>query len=192
MRPVRIAAIANTLGNAAAFGMLAFLVVYAVEHGVSLALAGTLLAAVSVLSAVTRIALGHLADRRGGDRIGGVVVLLAAATGGYLLLIVGTPAAVVVGALIGGLGWGWGGLMMLAVVERHAEAPGEMISLTMSGIFLGACLGPLIAGVLIAQLSYTAAWIACAALAGTAAGLFAAVRAELRPAVVLDGSAARP
>jgi len=181
LRPVRVAALANTLGNAAAFGLSSFLVVYAVDNGISVGTAGALLAAVSLLSAATRVLLGHRADRRGeGDRMNAVIALLAAATVGYLVLILGTPGAIVAGAIVGGLGWGWGGLVMLAVVEYQREAPAEAISLTMTGIFLGACIGPLIAGVLAAQFSYTATWIACAAMAVAAAGLYASVRNELR------------
>lgn len=186
MRPVVAAAVANAFGNAAAFGLTSFLVVFATDRGVTPGAAGLLLAAVSLLGGLSRIALGHRVDRRGGDRMAGVAPMLTMAAGGYVAMATGQPVLVVAGAAAAGVGaWGSAGLVLLAVIERHRRAPGHAIGVTMTGIFVGACVGPLVAGVLIAHISYAAAWLACAGMASVAAAIYASVRrqfaAEARP-----------
>ena len=75
---VHALALAAALASAAGVGFVSFLVLYAVEQGISQAAAGLLLAGASLISAASRIGLGVFTDRRGGDPLQPVVGMLVA------------------------------------------------------------------------------------------------------------------
>jgi MFS family permease len=175
---VHALALAAALASAAGVGFLAFLVVYGTGEGIGEAAAGLLLAAVSLVAATGRVALGWLADRRPDDPLGPVAVSLTASVMAYALLLVGGPAAIALGAVLaGGLGWTWTGVLNLAVVQRTPEAAAWAVGVLLSGLFAGAVAGPLVVGLLAEQELFTAAWITCAAFALLAALTIMAVRA---------------
>ena len=62
-------AVAAALASAAGVGMVSFLVSYSVENGIGETAAGLLLGAVSLTAAASRIGLGSLLDRSGGDAL---------------------------------------------------------------------------------------------------------------------------
>jgi Na+/melibiose symporter-like transporter len=135
---VHLLAVAAVLASAAGVGLVAFLVVYAIDSGLSESQAGLLLAGVSLSASISRLAVGGMADRGGHDALGAVVAMLALSAGGYLLLIVREPAAVLAGALfVGRVGWAWPGALTLAVVRRTPEAPAWAVGVMMSGLFPG-------------------------------------------------------
>ena len=78
--------------------------------------------------------------------------------------------------LAGGLGWSWPGALTLAVVERRPDAPAWAVGVMMTGLFVGAVVGPLVVGLLAEHDLFAAGWIACAAFALLAALTVAAVR----------------
>ena len=158
-------ALAAALASAAGVGFISFLVLYAVESGMSQAAAGLLLVAVSLAATVSRIGVGVFADRRGQEPLRPVAAMLAVSIGGYLLLIAGEPALIVVAALLAGsFGWAWPGGLTLAVVQRSPGAPAWAVGVLMAGLFSGAIAGPLLVGVLAEQEQFALAWSACAAL----------------------------
>jgi len=74
--------------------------------------------------------------------------------------------------LIGfGLGWSWPGLLAFAVVRRHPEAPAAATSVTQTGVYAGASVGPLGFGLLATHAGYPAAWVVAAVAMTLACGL---------------------
>jgi MFS family permease len=179
---VHALALAAALASAAGVGLVSFLVLYAVECGMSQAAAGLLLVAVSVAATVSRIGVGVFADRRGQEPLRPVATMLAISVGGYLLLIAGEPALIVVAALVaGGFGWAWPGGLTLAVVQRSPDAPAWAVGVLMAGLFSGAIAGPLLVGALAEQEQFALAWSACAGFALLAAFTVLAVRVLATP-----------
>jgi MFS family permease len=173
---------AAVLASAAGVGFVSFLVTYAVDSGISEVAAGLLLAGVSLMATISRIALGVLADRGRQEPLRPVAAMLVASVAGYLLLTVGEPGVIVASALLaGGLGWAWPGGLTLAVVQRSPQAPGWAVGVMMTGLFVGAVTGPLLTGLLAEEDLFDAAWIACASLALLAAAtIVATLRGEAR------------
>jgi MFS family permease len=174
---IRALAVAAVMASAAGVGFIAFLVTYSVDQGIGEGAAGLLLGAVSLASTISRVGLGVIADRSGGDALRLTALVLAASVAGYLLLIVGEPAVIVLAALIvGSVGWSWPGTLTLAVVFRRPDAPAWAVGVMMSGLFAGAAAGPLLVGLLAEHDHFAAAWSLCAGLALAAAATIALTR----------------
>jgi MFS family permease len=169
--------LAAVLASAAGVGLVAFIVIFAVDSGLSEGAAGLLLAGLSLTAMISRIVLGVMADRPGLDPLRPVAAMLAASTVGYLALTAATPVPVVAGALlVGVLGWSWPGALQLAVVQRSPDAPAWAVGVLMSGLFAGAVAGPVVVGLLAGAGWFGGGWIACAVFALGAAGTVAATR----------------
>ena len=182
MTSVHALAVAAALASAAGVGMIAFLVLYAVESGMSQAAAGLLLVAVSLAATVSRIGVGVFVDRRGQEPLRPVATMLAISVVGYVLLVAREPALIVVAALLaGGFGWAWPGGLTLAVVQRSPNAPAWAVGVLMAGLFSGAIAGPLLVGVLAEQDQFAPAWSACAGFALLASCTVSAVRVLATP-----------
>jgi MFS family permease len=168
-------AFAAVLASAAGVGFVSFLVTYAVDSGMSEGAAGLLLAGVSLAATLSRILVGVFADRAGQEPLRPVATMLAASVAGYLLLTVGEPGVIAAAALLAGsLGWAWPGGLNLAVVQRSPGAPAWAVGVMMTGLFVGAIVGPLFTGFLAEDDLFTIAWIICAGLALLAAATIAA------------------
>ena len=164
------------LAGAAGTGLVSFVVVYAVDSGFSESGAGLLLGGLSLAAAASRIALGLVSDRSGGDPLRPVAPMLLAGAGGLLLVATGEPAALVAGALLaGGVGWAWPGALTSAVVARAPAAPGWAVGVMMAGLFAGSVAGPLVTGLLADRGRFTLAWLTLAAFALLAAATVARV-----------------
>ena len=61
-------------------------------------------------------------------------------------------------ALAFGGGWGWGGLVLLALTRASPTALGRAMGIVQIGPMAGAVLGPLLFGALAANASFGAAW----------------------------------
>jgi MFS family permease len=171
---VRLIGAAAVLASGAGVGMVSFLVLYAVDEGMSETAAGLTLGAVSLAAATSRIVLGWASDRRTGDPLLVTAAMLAASAGGYVLLAAGGAGAIVAGAVVvGTIGWGWPGTFQLAVVRRAPEAPAWAVGVMLSGLFVGAVAGPLVVGLLVDGGAFAGAWAACAACAVAAAAVTA-------------------
>jgi len=176
---VHALAVAAALASAAGVGFISFLILYAERSGMSQSAAGLLLVAVSLAATVSRVSVGVLADRRGGEPLRPVAAMLAASIGGYLLLMTGEPWVIVVAALVAGaFGWAWPGGLTLAVVQRSPGAPAWAVGVLMAGLFTGAILGPLVVGLLAEAERFAVAWAVCAACALAAAVTVAVTRAN--------------
>jgi MFS family permease len=181
---IRALALAAVLASAAGVGFIAFLVTYSVDQGIGEGAAGLLLGAVSLAATISRVGLGVIADRSGGDALRITALVLAGSAVGYLLLISSEPALIVLAALVvGSIGWSWPGTLTLAVVFRRPDAPAWAVGVMMSGLFAGAAGGPLLVGLLAEHDHFAAAWSLCAGLALAAAGTIALTRRFERSAV---------
>jgi MFS family permease len=174
---IRALAVAAVLASAAGVGFISFLVTYSVDQGIGEGAAGLLLGAVSLTATISRVGLGLIADRSGGDALRLTALVLAGSVAGYLLLIAGEPAVIVLAALIvGSIGWSWPATLTLAVVFRRPDAPAWAVGVMMSGLFGGAAGGPLLVGLLAEHDHFAAAWSLCAGLALAAALTIALTR----------------
>jgi cyanate permease len=142
-----------------------FLTTYAVASGFEEGTAGLLLAVASFSGLAGRVVLGWLSDRINVG-LGAVAILLVVGACGVLLLTTGTPALISIGAVVAfGGGWAWAGVFNLAIVRRNPSAPAVATGYTQAGVYAGAGIGPLAFGVVAANVSFVAAWIALAAVA---------------------------
>jgi MFS family permease len=186
LNTVHVLAIAAALASAASTGLIAFLVVFSIESGMSGDAAGALLAVTGLTAAASRIGVGALADKIAGRASADLLVLLAISCAGFLLLLTGEPALIAAGALAaGGLGWGWTGLLNLIAVREARYTPEEAVGITMSGVFAGALVGPILVGVIADSVGFDAAWlmtIAFVLAAGVAVAAAAARTAQDRRA----------
>lgn len=161
------------LGSAAATALSTFFVGHGVALGMAAGTAGVALAATSAATIGVRLVLGLLGVRVPG-RATSAVLLLAGAAGFALLVVPSVPAAWAGALLAGGAGWGWTGVLGLAVVQSHPDAPGASTALVQAGGCAGGIAGPLLMGALTERHGYSAGWLAMAAFAAVA-GLVAAL-----------------
>ncbi|HJS71991.1 MAG TPA: MFS transporter [Acidimicrobiia bacterium] len=174
-----LAAIAGGIGVAAASGVGIFLTDSAVAMGMSPGGAGILLAVGSVAGIAARIGAGARADRTGGPQFKliaamlavGAVTMALGGTGNAALLVVGT-----IGAFTGG--WAWTGIYFLSLVMTYPHRPGAVTGIAVAGLGLGNATGPLLFGVAAQTLSFEAAWLGAAMVAGAASILMARAAAQ--------------
>jgi predicted MFS family arabinose efflux permease len=167
-----------------------FLVSGAVESGLGEGVAGLLLTIGSALGIASRLANGVRADVRGRGHLRVVALMLlggAAACAAFALsepwsYILATPLAFAAG-------WAWPGLFNLAIVRANPQAPGFATSVTQTGTYVGAGVGPLAFGVLVGGAGYGWAWLATAGAAVLAAGAVVVGRARLRSLGIATGRA---
>lgn len=183
-RELVVLAAAAGLAAGPANGVGTFLVEYAVEIGIGVGRAGTLLAAVSALGLVARVSIGRAYDLRPDIDLGLVAALMLVGCGAFLAfpLAEAVPARLwLLATLAFAGGWGWPGLYTVIVASRNAHAPAGATGIAQTGIFTGAVVGPLVLGQTIARVSWAAAWTVAALgqLAG-AAIVLAVLRARRR------------
>jgi MFS family permease len=181
VRPLVLLAIAGGFGSGAGGAVGSFLVASAVDVGITERTAGFLLAGTSVFIIATRLLVGHLADRRGGGFFGMVAIMLASGATGFALLAAGEVPVFIAGALIASVaGWGWPGLFQFAIVDHDRSIAALATGITQTGVYTGGVAGPLVFGALAEHLSYSAAWLAAATSALTAATMVVVGSRSLR------------
>lgn len=163
---------AALLAAAAATALGTFLVDSAVARGLAPGPAGLTLTLGSAVCVAARILGGALADRGIGGRITTVAGMLVLGAAGLVLLSASGPVPLLVGVVIGfGLGWAWPGLMNLAVVRLHPQAPAAATAITQTGVYAGGGLGPLGLGAVAEYAGYPTMWLVAALAMLLAAGL---------------------
>lgn len=151
--------IAAALASAACTGLIAFLVLFAVDSGFGRAEAGALLAVTGFVAAASRLGLGSLTDRIAERAPFLLIVQLSVASLGFVLLMIGSPALIIVGAVIaGGIGWAWPAVLTFVAVRVGRYAAAEAVGITMSGVFVGALAGPVLVGLVADAIGFNAAW----------------------------------
>ncbi|HSL25674.1 MAG TPA: MFS transporter, partial [Acidimicrobiia bacterium] len=171
--PLRFLSLAAWFAVISTSSLGAFYVESAVSGGTSPGLAGVLFAAGSVAAVAARIGWGQTVGRRTSAHFRLMAVFLSAGAVGFALLSVADSVAplVVATLLVFAGGWGWPGLLSLAVVTRNPDAPGIASGIVGVGQFGGGIVGPLGFGFLVENVSYRAAWAAAAAAGLVAASL---------------------
>ncbi|MFG1677918.1 MFS transporter [Micromonospora sp. NPDC049282] len=172
----------GALASAAATALPTFIATAGLAQGLSpFTVAGAQMAG-SIGSIVVRVlapvAVSQASEQR---RFTLMAVLIGAGTAGLLLLVPGTPAAFVLGAVLGlAFGWGWNSLYNQLVA---ATAPGRVASTTGStqaGVFLGGTAGPALFALVAARIGFPTAWTVMAVLMAVAAACALAGRAGRR------------
>lgn len=188
LRGLVIIAVASGCGAVAANSMGAFYV-ESVSARQPLALAGVLLSVGSISGIATRLGLGWAADRVTFDPLWVVGAMMMLGTVGFLVL--GYTSGVgwlVVGTVVAfAAGWGWPGLIQLAVVSEHMRAPAAASGIAHAGALTGGLLGPIVFGQIVTAVGYRTAWTAVAAVALCGGGLLLYERRGRRRAVAPAG-----
>jgi MFS family permease len=168
-RAIGMLALALALGTSTSATVSAFYVVSAVASGTDQRLAGTLLAAASVLTITTRVLLGLIVDRFASGHLWFFAVGQGAGLLGLLLLSSGDPTVMSLGVPIALAGtWGVHGVFWFAVVRAFPEKPGAISGVVIAGGLSGGVLGPLAFGALADAAGFRAAWTLTACLAAAA------------------------
>jgi MFS family permease len=169
------------LASAGGNSVPAFTVLSAVNRGVEPGTAGLVLAGGSLVGIVVRVAAGWFSDRLGRGSLLIVVGLLVAGCVGYVGLALARDLRAIAffTALAFGGGWGWGGLIPLALARTNAGALGRAMGIVQVGPMTGAVVGPLVFGWLAQDVAFGAAWLAMALLALVGVGLILLSRRSL-------------
>jgi MFS family permease len=156
---VLLIAAVGLFGGITGGALTTFTVDAAIATGLSQTAAGALLAAGSIAAVAGGLAAGWLADRRGSSGLAELAVLTGLGTLSLFVVSVAGDARwlFVVGVLAAfATGWGWPGIIYFATVQtqRTSRATG----IVLAWVYAGNVIGPTGAGLLIAHLSYPAAW----------------------------------
>jgi predicted MFS family arabinose efflux permease len=149
-----------------------FAILSSTAAGLEEGVAGIFVAVGSVVVIFIRVGAGARADRVRSNRLVAVAVMLAASIGGYLVLMTGRAMLMGPGTVITlAFGWGWPGLLTLAVVELYPDRPAAATGTVMAAIYMGGVVGPLLFAAIESAGGYGPAWVAMAGLAAVASGM---------------------
>lgn len=156
-----VVALGAGLGSGAGTSLTPFFVPYLVDSGHLPGAAGLALAMGSLTGMGARVFLGWIADRRGGGALQMAAMALTVGACGFGVLAVAPDGgALAVGLLLAfGGGFGWAGLLILAVARINPIAPARALATVQSATFGGAILGPAAFGQIAHATSFTVAWI---------------------------------
>jgi MFS family permease len=190
-RPVRPALWALALGLSAAVVAATSIGAFGATAGVAVGLgegaAGLLVAAGGLAGLTIRLLAGVVADRVPADALTGVAALIAAGALGWGLMAfafgTAAPAPYIAGLLLANaFGWGWPGLLHLAVARRFPTATAAASGVTQTGVSAGLLLGPLLLGLVITRAGWFEAWALATGAALAAAAAVLLVRQPLNRA----------
>lgn len=180
-------AIGVAFGAAASSAAATLFVPAVTDAGWSSGSAGVLLAAASIVSVATRLALGWSSDAVPG----GTWQLLAGslalgAIGVAMLAVADSGVLIPLGAILAlGAGWGWSGLAFLSAVRSTPDAPAVAAGIVLTGLAAGGAVGPAAFGLLAETWSYQVSWTVASVALGVAAALAVVTRRAHAP--IVDG-----
>ena len=160
-------------GAAAGTSLSVFLVDATVRSGhAAPAAAGLLAASGGFIALLNRAGLGWAQDAgRGASPLVLARRLVMFGALGFVLMTIGPSTLYVIGAAVAlGWGFGWTGLVHLAVVGEPSTSAARATGTLMTGFAAGSCLGPLGLGQVSARWGYEPVWMVAACLS-LAAGL---------------------
>ena len=163
-----VIAVAAGLGAAAGNALASFTVESAVANGFGASAAGLLLTFGSLCGVTMRIFSGWVGDRLGRGSLKVVLVLQVVGVVGYLALALAGSNMImttVATVLAFGGGWGYQGLVLLAISRSNPTSPATAMAIVRLGPSTGAMLGPVAAGALVTQGGYEVTWFAMSLLA---------------------------
>ncbi len=178
-----VLSLAAGVGTAAGNALNSFTVESAVSSGFAVAAAGLLLSGGSVVGLLVRVGSGWLADRLGRGSLAMMTALLGTGAVGFVVLaLAAVPIWIVVGTVLAFVGgWGYQGLVLLAVSRTNPHAPGAAMAIARVGPSAGAALGPFGFGALVQLSGYPFSWSIAAVAAAVAAVLTIQGRRMLLP-----------
>lgn len=179
-KPLTYLAVAAGLGTATTMTFAGFLVLYAVEIGLTPQQGAMVLSIGSFTGVVSRVLAGYMADRRGKRHLVVVSLMMVGGALGYLLIALSQEVVLltVAAMLAFGLGWAWNGVFHLAVVRINPNRAANSTGVIQSGMALGATIGPAAFGIALTA-SFQLAWVALAIFMLLAAGMVIVGRKEL-------------
>lgn len=188
LRPLLVLAAAAGIGAGGANALGSFLISGAVSAHIAEGTAGLLAAGGSVCGLLARVSVSWRADRRpGGNHFHTVAAMMVLGAVGYGLLASEIAWAMVIGTVFAfGAGWGWNGLFNYAVIRTHPRSAAMATGITQAGIFAGAVVIPPIFGLIVDQVSYTAAWLLAGGLVLVAATVMLAGGRQLLAATATE------
>jgi len=150
-----------------------FFVDSAVATGYGSGTAGMLYAIFSAIAVCTRIFLGWYSDRHSGiDSYLLAASLLAVGVIGNVVFALPLGWTVFAGALLSYvLGWAWPGLMQWSVSRDNRASLHAATGMFQSGCSLGAGVGPIVFGAIVAGGSFQVGWLCAAGIGFAAAAL---------------------
>lgn len=185
MRPVMLLSMGLIAAVVAATSIGAHAAASAVAIGFSEATAGLLVAAGGFAGLCVRLAAGVRADHVTGGALTAAWVLVLAGAVGWALMSSLLPALFVIGLLAANaFGWGWPGLIHLAVARRFPDSTAAASGITQTGVALGLLLGPPLIGLIAVRVGWSWAWAAASAAAMAGAALIALARRQLMRSAV--------
>ncbi len=172
-RILLILALMMGLAAAVSNAMAAFLALAITEQEHSASDAGLVIAAGSLFCVAMRVGLGGLVDRWNLPLMWVVAALLMVGTGSYLGLAYWQtlPLLTFSAFLAFGFGWGWSGLVLLAIGRASIGSVGASTGMTHAGVFTGGVVGPMAFGWVVQEHGFLLAWQGLAVASTCAAGL---------------------
>lgn len=181
-RRLRTMAIGMGFASVIPAALTGFLVLTAVDAGMSEGAAGTLLAGCSLVGIGVRVSYGWGMDRARGDGVGHVALLLTGGTFGAVMLATGRLGLVVPGAVLAfACGWGWPGVFFYELIRDHPTAPAAATGVAQGGALVGSAVGPLAFGRAADAVGTGPAWAGVAVLSAMAAVIMVAATRMPRP-----------
>lgn len=142
-----------------------------VAIGLPEASAGLLVAAGGLAGLIIRLSAGLVADRVEVGALGAVAGLIAVGALGWASMaaafVLDAAPAYVIGLLVANaFGWGWPGLLHLAVARQFPTATAAASGVTQTGVSAGLLAGPPVLGLVVGIVGWAQAWglAACSAL----------------------------
>ena len=150
-----------TLAMIAVSATGAFFVESAIAGGSTADSAGLYLAVGSACGIAGRFIFAWQLGRIGRPLVTTAFIMIVGGVGVTLFAIVppGWPLLLVTVIAIGA-GWGWNGLLTLAVVSTYAEAPARASGYIVLGAGAGGVIGPIMFGVVVQGVGFASAWVA--------------------------------
>jgi predicted MFS family arabinose efflux permease len=147
-------------------------VILVVSSGTSPAMAGLLLAVGGVTGALVRTATGAFTPDLAEHGMRVMQSLLACAIVGAVLLATGVGSVgwvFVATVLVFAGGWGWPAAFYGSLLRRHKVDPAGATGRALTGMAIGAIVGPAVFGAVVEHGSSAIAWVGLAVVAGAAA-----------------------
>ena len=147
----------------AAGALNAWIVASGVDAGIGEAQAGLLLSLGAGFGIVVRLSIGLRIDRGRTHpfRLAGVFTLIGAV--GVALLSISTPIVAVLSTVLAfGAGWVWPVFTNFGIVNANRESAAAASGITQTGVYIGVFGGPLLTGLLIEAVGFSAMWLTTA------------------------------
>jgi MFS family permease len=178
-----VLALGGSFATASVAALAAFVVLSAVDAGISPASAGVYVVLASLAGLLTRLVSGWWVDRTGTSPLRLIAALLAVGAAAHLALAAGSAAMVLPATLLAyAAGWGWPGLFMYAIALHFGPDTARATGRMQAGMMLGGVAGPTLFAALQHRFGYSAGWLSVAALCGFAALLVLAASSRLAAA----------